>query len=94
MRARTSRPSASAAFSAASAASWKPSTWVAKTTTFVAPIDCAYRLPDVPRASSRPCARKSGSAPLPPRLPGMAPPWTVGPSGESFSCHHSIMKSR
>ena len=80
-----------AAFSAASAASWKPSTWVAKITMFLAPTDSAYRLPYVPRAWSRPCARKIGSAALPPRLPGMAPPWTDGPSGESFSCQYSIM---
>jgi hypothetical protein len=91
MRARTLIPSTLAAFSATSAASWKPSTWVAKITMFLAPMESAYSDAYEPRASSRPCARKIGSAALPPMLPGMRPPWTDGPSGESCSFQYSSM---
>ena len=45
----------------------------------------------MPSASSRPWARKIGSAALPPRLPGMAPPWTDGPIGAVVLLPRSIM---
>ena len=45
MRARTSRPRILAASSAASAASWKPSTWVAKITIFLRPCSARVQAP-------------------------------------------------